>query len=67
MSYPDELSYPPDRYHGDTGEVSATFRPVSAPAEITYTRRSPSPSSSCTAQGLIGGRLRGRVHTTPLT
>ena len=36
MSYPAERSYPPDRYHGDTGEVSATFRPVSAPAELTY-------------------------------
>ncbi|HEV3169786.1 MAG TPA: cupin domain-containing protein [Actinocrinis sp.] len=36
MSYPAEPSYPADRYHGDTGEVSATFRPVSAPAAITY-------------------------------
>ena len=36
MSHPAQLSYPADRYHGDTGEVSATFRPVSAPAEIAY-------------------------------
>lgn len=29
------MSYPPPRYHGDSGEVSASFRPVSHPAELT--------------------------------
>ncbi|HEX6921860.1 MAG TPA: cupin domain-containing protein [Actinomycetes bacterium] len=29
------MSYPPPRYHGDTGEVSASFRPVGHPPELT--------------------------------
>lgn len=28
------MSYPPERYAGDTGEVSATFRPVDAAPEL---------------------------------
>jgi mannose-6-phosphate isomerase-like protein (cupin superfamily) len=28
------MSYPPAAYHGETGEVSATFRPVSQPPEL---------------------------------
>jgi mannose-6-phosphate isomerase-like protein (cupin superfamily) len=30
------MSYPPARYHGDTGEVSATFRPAGQPAELPH-------------------------------
>jgi mannose-6-phosphate isomerase-like protein (cupin superfamily) len=30
------MSYPPELYHGDTGEVSATFRPASAPPDLVY-------------------------------
>ncbi|MFF7179434.1 cupin domain-containing protein [Streptomyces sp. NPDC008121] len=29
------MSYPPPRYHGDDGEISAAFRPAGAPAELT--------------------------------
>ncbi|GAA0507130.1 hypothetical protein GCM10011581_41270 [Saccharopolyspora subtropica] len=28
------MSYPPDRYFGDTGEISASFRPASADPEL---------------------------------
>ncbi|MFM9370521.1 cupin domain-containing protein [Streptomyces sp. Da 82-17] len=41
MSYPQSypqshpLSYPQDRYHGDTGEVSARFRPADTPPEVS--------------------------------
>ena len=34
MSHP--LSYPAARYHGDGGEVSATFRPNDQAAEVVY-------------------------------
>jgi mannose-6-phosphate isomerase-like protein (cupin superfamily) len=30
------MSYPPIRYRGDGGEVSATYRPFDAPPEVTY-------------------------------
>lgn len=30
------MSYPPPRYPGDSGAVSARFRPESHPAELTY-------------------------------
>lgn len=30
------MSYPPPRYHGDTGEVSATFRPAGHAPELVY-------------------------------
>jgi mannose-6-phosphate isomerase-like protein (cupin superfamily) len=30
------MSYPEPRYHGPTGETTATFRPADAPAELTY-------------------------------
>jgi mannose-6-phosphate isomerase-like protein (cupin superfamily) len=30
------MSYPEPRYHGDTGEASATWRPADHPAEVTY-------------------------------
>ena len=30
------MSYPEPRYHGATGEVSATVRPAGAPSELTY-------------------------------
>jgi mannose-6-phosphate isomerase-like protein (cupin superfamily) len=30
------MSYPPPRYHGDTGENSATYRPAGQPPELTY-------------------------------
>jgi mannose-6-phosphate isomerase-like protein (cupin superfamily) len=33
------MSYPEPRYHGDTGEVSATYRPAGAPAEVVYPNR----------------------------
>ncbi|MFF9911897.1 cupin domain-containing protein [Streptomyces sp. NPDC013457] len=29
------VSYPSDRYHGENGEVSASFRPVGTPADLT--------------------------------
>ncbi|MDT9692172.1 cupin domain-containing protein [Streptomyces sp. P9(2023)] len=39
MSYPEDLEgrleYPEDRYHGDTGEVNATFRPAGTPADVS--------------------------------
>jgi mannose-6-phosphate isomerase-like protein (cupin superfamily) len=30
------MSYPPPRYHGDGGELSATHRPPDHPPEVTY-------------------------------
>ena len=30
------MTYPPDRYHGEHGEVSATYRPASAAPDLTY-------------------------------
>ena len=30
------MTYPPPRYHGDTGEISATYRPVGHEPELTY-------------------------------
>ena len=30
------MTYPPARYLGDTGEVSATYRPTTAPPDLTY-------------------------------
>lgn len=30
------MSYPEPRYHGDDGEVSATFRPAGTPPDLTY-------------------------------
>ncbi|MEU9556466.1 cupin domain-containing protein [Streptomyces fumanus] len=40
MSYPEDLRYPHARYHGDQGEVNASFRPADSPPEIS------SPSAS---------------------
>jgi len=31
------MTYPPARYHGETGEASATYRPNGSPPDITYT------------------------------
>jgi mannose-6-phosphate isomerase-like protein (cupin superfamily) len=36
MTGPLHRPYPPDRYRGTTGEVSATIRPDATPAEIEY-------------------------------
>jgi quercetin dioxygenase-like cupin family protein len=30
------MTYPPPRYHGITGEISATYRPKDTPAEFVY-------------------------------
>ena len=30
------MSYPPVQYSGDGGEISATYRPASAPADLVY-------------------------------
>jgi mannose-6-phosphate isomerase-like protein (cupin superfamily) len=30
------MSYPEPRYHGDTGEASATYRPVASSPEVVY-------------------------------
>lgn len=30
------MSYPPPLYAGDTGEASATYRPTTAPPDVTY-------------------------------
>ena len=30
------MSYPPPRYQGDTGELSATYRPLDTEPELTY-------------------------------
>lgn len=30
------MTYPPDRYHGEHGEVTATYRPASAAPDLTY-------------------------------
>ncbi len=30
------MSYPEPLYHGDTGEISARFRPTGAPPDLTY-------------------------------
>jgi mannose-6-phosphate isomerase-like protein (cupin superfamily) len=30
------MSYPEPRYHGESGEVSATFRPAGAPPDLVY-------------------------------
>ena len=30
------MTYPPPRYHGDNGEISATFRPAGAEPEMVY-------------------------------
>ncbi|MFG3510482.1 cupin domain-containing protein [Streptomyces sp. NPDC047821] len=35
MSYLENLAYPEPRYHGDKGEVNATFRPAGTPPDIT--------------------------------
>ncbi|MGP3939236.1 cupin domain-containing protein [Streptomyces sp. 6N106] len=35
MSYPEDLAYPEPRYHGDRGEVNATFRPAGTPPELS--------------------------------
>ncbi|WP_329395227.1 cupin domain-containing protein [Streptomyces melanogenes] len=35
MSYPEHLAYPKPRYHGDKGEVNATFRTSSTPPDIS--------------------------------
>jgi mannose-6-phosphate isomerase-like protein (cupin superfamily) len=38
MSFPQpgRASYPPARYHGDGGEVSAGYRPADEPPDLTY-------------------------------
>nr|WP_211239672.1 cupin domain-containing protein [Jiangella gansuensis] len=43
------LSYPESRYHGDGGEVSATFRPAGQRPDLTY------PSSGVTIDYLATG------------
>lgn len=35
MSFPEDLTYPEPRYHGDRGEVNATFRPAGTPPDIS--------------------------------
>ncbi|MEV3858814.1 cupin domain-containing protein [Streptomyces sp. NPDC050095] len=35
MSFPEDLEYPEPRYHGDKGEVNATFRLASAPPDVS--------------------------------
>ncbi|MFJ2197069.1 cupin domain-containing protein [Streptomyces violaceusniger] len=35
MSYPEDLEYPEPRYHGDRGEVNATFRPAGTPPDLS--------------------------------
>jgi quercetin dioxygenase-like cupin family protein len=35
MSYPEDLEYPEPRYHGDKGEVNASFRPAGTPPNIS--------------------------------
>jgi quercetin dioxygenase-like cupin family protein len=35
MSYPEDLQYPHNRYHGDKGEVNAVFRPADTPPDIS--------------------------------
>lgn len=34
MSYPEHLRYPEPRYHGDRGEVNASFRTADTPPEL---------------------------------
>lgn len=34
------MTYPDPHYHGEQGEISATFRPVTAPAELDLGRGS---------------------------
>ena len=36
MSFPPDRRYPPDRYHGTDGEVSAWMRRAAEPPDITY-------------------------------
>ncbi|MEU3074440.1 cupin domain-containing protein [Streptomyces laurentii] len=35
MSYWEQLDYPAARYHGDKGEVNASFRPADTPPEVS--------------------------------
>ncbi|MET9933528.1 MULTISPECIES: cupin domain-containing protein [unclassified Streptomyces] len=35
MSHPEDFAYPEPRYHGDEGEVNATFRPADTPPDIS--------------------------------
>ena len=35
MSYPERLQYPEPRYHGDRGEVNASFRTADTPPDLT--------------------------------
>ena len=47
------MSYPPELYHGESGEVTATFRPVSAPPDLVY------PGSGNTVDYLATGASTG--------
>ncbi|CCK31878.1 Cupin 2 conserved barrel domain protein [Streptomyces davaonensis JCM 4913] len=35
MSYPEDLTYPEPRYHGDKGEVTAVFRRADTPPDLS--------------------------------
>ncbi|SDW33911.1 Mannose-6-phosphate isomerase, cupin superfamily [Saccharopolyspora shandongensis] len=49
------MSYPPDRYRGDAGEISASFRPADADPELV------NPSGTRTYY-LATGKPTGRTH-----
>ncbi|MGP3769933.1 cupin domain-containing protein [Streptomyces sp. SDT5-1] len=54
MSYVENMRYPEPRYHGDTGEVSASFRSADTPPEVS----SPGGSTSYLAtQESTGGEF----------
>ncbi|MGH4033574.1 cupin domain-containing protein [Actinomycetota bacterium Odt1-20B] len=38
MSHPEHLQYPEPRYHGDRGEVNASFRSADTPPDLTTPR-----------------------------
>ena len=50
------MTYPPARYRGDGGEASATYRPTSAPHDITYKSGNTADylATGATTEGLFG-------------
>lgn len=50
------MTYPPARYHADNGEVSATYRPTSAPHDILYQSGNTADylATGATTDGLFG-------------
>ncbi|MHA4815458.1 cupin domain-containing protein [Streptomyces aculeolatus] len=64
MSYPEDLVYPEPRYHGDRGEVNATFRPADSPPDLTspggFTRYLATGESTGGEFGLYDVQLRPR-------